>query len=67
VVLPDGDRDHVGCLPDQVKLTHALNKELDQSMKDIYQLSNQGAKASRRITELESLYKKHEEAIVKLK
>jgi hypothetical protein len=35
VVLPVGDRDHVGCPLDQVKLTHALNEELDQAMKDI--------------------------------
>jgi hypothetical protein len=35
VVLPAEDRDHEGCLLDQVKLTHASKKELDQSMKDI--------------------------------
>jgi hypothetical protein len=24
VVMPAGDRDHIGCFTDQVKLTHAL-------------------------------------------
>jgi hypothetical protein len=24
VVMPVGDRDHIGCFADQVKLTHAL-------------------------------------------
>jgi hypothetical protein len=67
VVLPARGRDHAGCLSDQVKLTHALNKELDQAMKDIHQLGDQGEEAGQRIIELESLYKQHEEAITKLK
>jgi hypothetical protein len=67
VVLPAIDRDHVGCLPDQVKLTHALNKELNKAMKDIRQLGDQGEESSQRIAELESLCKQHEEAITKLK
>jgi hypothetical protein len=67
VVLPTGGHDHVGYLLDQVKLTHALNKELEQAMKDIHQFCDQGAKASQRIIELEYLYKQHEEAIAKLK
>jgi hypothetical protein len=35
VVVPAEGHDHVGCLPDQVKLARALNEELDQAMKDI--------------------------------
>jgi hypothetical protein len=35
VVLPTGDRDHVGCLSDQVRLTRVLNEELDQAAKEI--------------------------------
>jgi chromosome segregation ATPase len=66
-VLPARGRDHAGCLSDQVKLTHALNKELDQAMKDIHQFGDQGEEAGQRIIELESLYKQHEEAITKLK
>jgi hypothetical protein len=67
VVGPVGDRDHVGCLSDQVKLTHALNEELDQAMKYICQFGDQGGESSRRITEFESLYKRHEKDIEKLK
>jgi hypothetical protein len=36
MVLPAGDHDHVGCLPDQVQLTHALNTELNQAMREIH-------------------------------
>jgi hypothetical protein len=67
VVLPTGDCNHVGCLSDQVRRTRVLNEELDQATKEICQFGDQGAEASRRITELESLCKQHEEAIAKLK
>jgi hypothetical protein len=67
VVVPARGHDCVGCLPDQVKTTRALNEELNQTMKDIRQFGDQGAESSQRITELESLCKKHEEAIKKLK
>jgi hypothetical protein len=67
MVLPVGDRNHVGCLPDQVRLTHALNKELDQAAKEIRRFSDQGVEASQRIVELEPLYKLHEETIAKMK
>jgi hypothetical protein len=40
VVLPARDRDHMGCLSDQVKLTSALNMEHDQAMKDIRQFDD---------------------------
>jgi hypothetical protein len=50
VVLVRG-HDQVGCLSDQVKLTRALNEELDTAMKDICQFGDQGAESSRRITE----------------
>jgi hypothetical protein len=40
----------VGCLSDQVKLTRALNEELDQAMKDIRPFGDQEAEASQRIT-----------------
>jgi DNA repair ATPase RecN len=67
VVLPAGGHDHVGCLSDQVKLTRALNEELDQAMKDIHQFSDQEVEVSRRITELDTLCKKHGEVVEKLK
>jgi hypothetical protein len=66
-VVPTGGRDRVGCLPDQVKLTHALNQDLDEAVKDIRQLAGHGEEASWRITELEALCNQHEEATQKLK
>jgi hypothetical protein len=52
VVFPPEGHDHVGCLPDQVKLTRTLNKELYKAVKEIRQLGDHGEEASRRITEL---------------
>jgi hypothetical protein len=46
MVLPIGGHDHVECLLDQVKLTCALNQELDQATKEICQLSGHGEEAS---------------------
>jgi predicted RNase H-like nuclease (RuvC/YqgF family) len=66
-MVPTRGYDYVGCLSDQVKLTHALNEELDQAMKDIRQFDDREAEASWRITELETLHKKHGEAVEKLK
>jgi septal ring factor EnvC (AmiA/AmiB activator) len=67
VVLPIRDHNHVGCLPDQVRLTHALNEEINQAMKEIHQFGDQREEANRRIAELESLCKQHVEAIAKVK
>jgi predicted fused transcriptional regulator/phosphomethylpyrimidine kinase len=57
VVLPVKGRDHVGCQSDQVKLTCALIRDLDEAMNEIYQLGDHGEEASRRITEMEALCK----------
>jgi hypothetical protein len=32
VVMPTGDHDHIGCFTDQVKLTHALVRDLDEAI-----------------------------------
>jgi hypothetical protein len=32
-MMPAGDRDHTGCFTDQVKLTQALVRDLDEAMK----------------------------------
>jgi hypothetical protein len=45
VVLPAKGRDRVGCLPDHVKLTHAMSKDLDEVVKKICQLGNNGEEA----------------------
>jgi hypothetical protein len=33
--MPAGDRDHIGCFVDQVKLTRALGQDLNEAVKEI--------------------------------
>jgi hypothetical protein len=33
MVLPVGDHDRIGCFTDQVKLTHALVRDLDEAVR----------------------------------
>jgi hypothetical protein len=35
VVMPVGDRDHMGCFADQVKLTQSLVQDLDEAIKEV--------------------------------
>jgi hypothetical protein len=35
VVMPVGDRDHIRCFTDQVKLTRALVRDLDEAVKEV--------------------------------
>jgi hypothetical protein len=35
VVVPVGDRDHIGCFADQVKLTQASVWDLDEAIKEV--------------------------------
>jgi hypothetical protein len=35
VILPTGDHDHMGCFTDQVKLTRALVRDLDEPIKEV--------------------------------
>jgi hypothetical protein len=35
MVMPTGDRDHIRCFADQVKLTHVLVQELDEAIKEV--------------------------------
>jgi hypothetical protein len=35
VVMPVGDHDHIRCFTDQVKLTHALVRDLDEAIKEV--------------------------------
>jgi hypothetical protein len=35
VVMPTGDRDHIGCFAHQVKLTRALVRDLDKAAKEV--------------------------------
>jgi hypothetical protein len=57
VILPAGGHDHMGCFIDQVKLTHALVQNLDESVKEV-KLLGEHEESSQKIIELEALCKK---------
>jgi hypothetical protein len=58
VILPAGGHDHMGCFTDQVKLTRALVKNLDDAVKEVKLLGEHEEESSRKITKLETLCKK---------
>jgi chromosome segregation ATPase len=58
VVMPAGDRDHIGCFADQVKLTHALVRDLNEAVKEVKLLGELEEESSQKITELEALCKR---------
>jgi hypothetical protein len=57
VVLPARDHDRIGCLTDQVKLTHALVEDLDEAIKQVKLLGEHEQESSQKIMELEALCK----------
>jgi hypothetical protein len=57
VILPAGDHDRMGCFIDQVKLTRALVRDLDEVVKEV-KLLGEHEESSQKITELEALCKK---------
>jgi hypothetical protein len=58
MILPVGCHDRMGCFTDQVKLTHALVRNLDEAIKEIKLLGEHEEESSQKITELESLCKR---------
>jgi hypothetical protein len=58
MILPVGGHDHMGCFTDQVKLTHALARNLDEAIKEVKLLGENEEESSQKITELEALCKK---------
>jgi hypothetical protein len=66
-VFPAGDHDRIGCFADQVKLTHALVRDLDEAVKEVKLLGEHGEEASQNIMELEALCKKYAEDAQKLR
>jgi hypothetical protein len=44
MVMPAGDRDRIGCFADQVKLTRALIRDLDEAVKEVKLLGEHGEK-----------------------
>jgi hypothetical protein len=67
VVMPTGDRDHIGCFIDQVKLTHALVRDLDEAVKEVKLIGEHEEESSQKITELEALCKMLREDAQKVK
>jgi hypothetical protein len=67
VVVPTGDRDHIGCFADQVELTRALVWDLDEAIKEAKLLGELEEESSQNITELEALCKRSREDAQKLK
>jgi hypothetical protein len=67
VVMPVGDRYHIGCFADQVKLTHALVRDLDEAVKEVNLLGEHEEESSQKIIELEALCKRLREDAQKLK
>jgi hypothetical protein len=58
VIMPAGDRDHIGCFVDQVKLTRALVRDLDEAVKEVNLLREHEEESSQKITKLEALCKR---------
>jgi hypothetical protein len=58
IVMPVGDRDHIGCFTDQVRLTRALVRDLDKTIKEVNLLGEHEEESSQEITELEALCKR---------
>jgi hypothetical protein len=67
VVMPTGDRDHIGCFTGQVKLTRALVQDLDEDVKEVKLLGEHEEELSQKITELEFLCKSLREDAQKLR
>jgi hypothetical protein len=67
VVMLAGDRDHIGCFIDQVKLTRALVRDLDEAIKEVKLLGEHEEESSQDIMELEALCKRLREVAQKLK
>jgi hypothetical protein len=65
--MPTGDHDHIGCFADQVKLTHALVRDLDEAVKEVKLLGEHEEESSQKITGLEALCKRLREDAQKLK
>jgi hypothetical protein len=58
VILPAGGHDCFGCFTDQVKLSHALVRNMDEAIKEVKLLGGHEEESSQKITELEALCKK---------
>jgi hypothetical protein len=67
MVMPMGDRDHIGCFTDQVRLTRALVRDLEEAVKEVNLLGEHEKESSQKIIELEALCKRLREDAQKLR
>jgi hypothetical protein len=67
MVMPMGDRDHIGCFTDQVRLTRALVQDLEEAVKEVNLLGEHEKESSQKIIELEALCKRLREEAQKLR
>jgi chromosome segregation ATPase len=65
--MPAGDRDHIGCFTDQVKLTQALVRDLNEDVKEVNLLGEHEEESSQKITELEAVCKRLREDAQRLR
>jgi hypothetical protein len=66
-VMPARDRDHIGCFTEQVKLTRAFVRDLDEAIKEVNLLGEHEEESSQKITELEAPCKRLREDAQKLR
>jgi hypothetical protein len=67
MVLLVGDRDRIECIADNVKLTHALVRDLDEVVQEVKLLGKHGEETSQMITQLKALCKRLREDVQELK
>jgi hypothetical protein len=65
--MPAGDRDHIRCFADQVKLTRALVRDLDEAIKEVNLLREHEEESSQKIIELEAVCKRLREDAQRLR
>jgi hypothetical protein len=66
-MMPIGDHDHIGCFTDQVKLTRALVRDLDETIEEVNLLGEHEEESSQKIIELETLCKRLREDAQRLR
>jgi predicted nuclease with TOPRIM domain len=66
-MMTAGDRDHIGCFANQVKLTRALVRYLDEAIKEVNLLQEHEEESSQKITELEAVCKRLREDAQRLR
>jgi hypothetical protein len=67
VVMPAGDRAHIGCFADQVKLTRSLVRDFNEAIKEVNLLGEHEEESSQKIIELEAVCKRLREDAQRLR